>query len=506
MGHLDNRGPPGRSLLPPPVRDATVAVDEKARIIEWNDAAELLLGFRRPEVLGQSATDILSWPERRAELVARFERLKRGVGEPRLGQPYPTSLRHRDGSEIRVIARVVRTDTEPPNLVVSLRGLEPDQRDDAERRHLRTILDSSEDAMAILSPDGLVRAWNPAAEELYGFDAEEAMGQRLSSLIVPGDLMHEPRSWLAAMMRGESVELETRRLRKDRSEVRVFVRMLPVRDAFETPIGSVMIARDVTDREALDERRRAEAEEELWRARIDASLVERGGFALAAQPVVDLRTGDVRHHELLLRMRVDGRLALPSEFVERAERSGQIREIDLWVTRAGLGFAERFPISINISIRSLAGTALFAVIDQRLAEGALDPGEITFEITETATAADLEKAVLFARRLKELGCGVSLDDFGTGFGCFTYLDRFPASELKIDRRFVGGLPGDEGKRRVVETIIAVARNFGLRTVAEGVETTEAAEFLADRGVDLGQGHLFGRPRLLDLWRMESGRC
>ncbi len=99
----------------------------------------------------------------------------------------------------------------------------------------------------------------------------------------------------------------------------------------------------------------------------------------------------------------------------------------------------------------------------------------------------------FAEGAGRLGCRLALDDFGTGFGAMTYLKTLPAHFLKIDMDFVIGLPGDDGNRRVVQTIVDIARRFGQSTIAEGVEDAETAELLRELGVDYGQGHHFGRP-------------
>lgn len=89
--------------------------------------------------------------------------------------------------------------------------------------------------------------------------------------------------------------------------------------------------------------------------------------------------------------------------------------------------------------------------------------------------------------------GIALDDFGTGFGTFTYLHRLPVSEPKIDREFVSQVRDSATNQRVVRTMIAIARNFGMRTVAEGIEDRGTLGTLVEMGVDLGQGFLLGRP-------------
>jgi Amt family ammonium transporter len=118
---------------------------------------------------------------------------------------------------------------------------------------------------------------------------------------------------------------------------------------------------------------------------------------------------------------------------------------------------------------------------------------IVFEITETAAAAHLDAACEFAADLTALGCGLALDDFGTGFGTFTYLRTLPLRYLKIDASFVRELLNSHDDRRVVRSVIAIAREFGLRTIAEGVEDGATLELLRELGTDYVQGFHLGVP-------------
>ena len=118
---------------------------------------------------------------------------------------------------------------------------------------------------------------------------------------------------------------------------------------------------------------------------------------------------------------------------------------------------------------------------------------IVFEITETATAEVLEAAASFAMELTSLGCGLALDDFGTGFGSFTYLRVLPLRYLKIDRSFVTELPHSLEDQHVVRSIIGIAEQFGLRTIAEGVEHAETVNLLTELGTHYVQGYHLGFP-------------
>jgi PAS domain S-box-containing protein len=358
------------------------------------------------------------------------------------------------------------------------------------------LIESAEDAMISMTPDGTVTSWNHGAEKIYGLGAAEVLGSpAVRQLIIPAELQKEADNWLKWVGEGETIHEETRRLRPDGSSMMVDFKMVPVCDSDGHVIAAVAIVRDITDRRLREHGERDHAEAQLWMRRIDDALS--GGscaFVLAAQPIIDLRSGAVDHDELLLRMRLpEGRLAPPGEFLPHAERSGRIRAIDAWVAREGLRIAAERAIAINVSAKSFNNETMLAAIEIALRTGEVSARDLTFEVTETAAAEDLEGAVSLFGRLTKLGCRVALDDFGTGFGSFTYLRRLPATELKIDMEFTRELTTSRSDRRVVSSIVAVAKKFGLKTVAEGIEDDAAKEVVTRLGVDLGQGWLFGRP-------------
>jgi PAS domain S-box-containing protein len=472
-------------------REATIVVDEAAHVVEWNGAAGLLFGYEREEAVGRELGALIVPASRSAEYREQFAKLLRSDnGAP--GRPQEAELQHSSGRRVPVSVAITRTMTRPPNFILTLCDLGAPDPLRLSHMHLAAVAHGSEDAIATLTPEGIVMLWNRAAEELYGYTAAEAVGCQLAPLIVPPELMHEPQRWLAEVRAGQAVEAETRRLRKDRSEVLVSVNLLPVRGRRRAVVGSVMIARDVTMRRLSPGGERIASETAFWQGQIELALGA-DSFTFAAQPIFDLRSGEIDHYELLLRMQTRQRLLRAREFIVQAERTGQIRRIDLWVVRHGLELALHRPVAINISALSLGADELFAELDAVLARTGLDPANLTLEITETAAIEDLERAEAFTRRLTSLGCAVALDDFGTGFGSLTYLNRLPVRELKIDREFVDQVAASATNRRIVASIVAVGRNFGARTVAEGVESESDRQQLEELGVDLGQGYLLGAP-------------
>ena len=174
-------------------------------------------------------------------------------------------------------------------------------------------------------------------------------------------------------------------------------------------------------------------------ARIRDALTE-DRLSLAKQPIRSLASGGVERYELLLRMNGESGEQMPAaSFIQVAERSGMVQELDRWVVGKALGIiSEREqagqPVSlhVNLSGASLTDISVLEYIERRLDEGDADPGRCTFEITQTARVDDYEAAAGFADRLTEFGCEVAIDDYGAGFGPFTYLKRIPFDVIKID--------------------------------------------------------------------------
>ncbi|MCW3065178.1 MAG: domain S-box protein [Solirubrobacterales bacterium] len=237
------------------------------------------------------------------------------------------------------------------------------------------------------------------------------------------------------------------------------------------------------------------AEPDNWVAVIREALDEER-FLLYAQPIVELATGAIVQEELLLRMRdSEGNIIPPLAFLPTAERCGLISEIDRWViTEATRLAASGRALSVNLSAGSAGDLGMLSLIERQLRKHGTDPGNLVFEITETAVMQNVDRARLFAEYMVGLGCQFALDDFGTGFASFTYLKRLPVQYLKIDIEFVRDLSRSDRDMSVVKAIVALARDFGQRTIAEGVEDEQTAEVLRRLGVDLAQGYLFGRPR------------
>ncbi len=228
-------------------------------------------------------------------------------------------------------------------------------------------------------------------------------------------------------------------------------------------------------------------------------------LSLHTQPIRNLASGGIERYELLLRMTTEeGELLPAASFIEAAERSGMVQELDRWVVGQALELlVERerqgSPLSlhVNLSGASLTDVSVLEFIERRLDEGGADPSSCTFEITETGNVYDYDAAAGFADRLTEFGCQVAIDDYGAGFGPFHYLKRIPFDLIKIDGAFVRDMPRSDADQLTVKAIVQIARGLGKTTIAEYVQDDQTTELLREYGVDMAQGFHLGRPVGLD---------
>jgi diguanylate cyclase (GGDEF)-like protein/PAS domain S-box-containing protein len=259
------------------------------------------------------------------------------------------------------------------------------------------------------------------------------------------------------------------------------------------------------------EARRARAMAKLtWYQRIQDAL-DRDRFVLHLQPILELATGQIKHGELLLRMKGErGKLIAPGAFLPAAERFGLIHAIDRWVVaRAIQLMAESMgpipQIGINLSGESVVGDPeLLRMIERELERSSVDPAKLIFEVTETAAIANMPEATEFARGLTDLGCSLALDDFGTGFGSFYYLKHLPVSYVKLDGEFIQNLPRSEVDEHMVKAIVGVSRALGIKTVAESVADAETISLLQKHQVDYAQGYFVGKPTPLSIALADGG--
>jgi diguanylate cyclase (GGDEF)-like protein/PAS domain S-box-containing protein len=238
-----------------------------------------------------------------------------------------------------------------------------------------------------------------------------------------------------------------------------------------------------------------------WNDRILHAL-ENNLMDLQFQGIYSTANRMLSHFEVLVRMRDKddpGVLFMPGQFIPVAEKSGKILDIDRWVLREAiqmLAESESLPaLAVNISGRSFDEPTLPQYIAELLKRHGVAPHRLLVELTETSAVSDLHDAQRFIEALRQTGCGVCLDDFGTGFSSFAYLKHLQADSIKIDGLFIRDLPSDLDNQLFVKAIVSVARGLRKTTIAECVEDQETLEMLAEFGVDAVQGYFLERPRV-----------
>jgi diguanylate cyclase (GGDEF)-like protein/PAS domain S-box-containing protein len=228
----------------------------------------------------------------------------------------------------------------------------------------------------------------------------------------------------------------------------------------------------------------------------------RGELDVEYQPLIDLSRGTMIGCEALVRWHhpVRGTIA-PGVFIPIAEETSAIVDIDRWVLRQACAAAATFRtidpafrIAVNLSARDLREPGLAAMIGALLSEYEIPARALILEVTETAALDD--DALPGLHRLRELGIDIAMDDFGIGYSSLARLKRLPITMLKIDRTFIADVIEDRFDRAIVISIVNVAKAFGLRVVAEGIETDEQAAFVRSLGCEEGQGYRFGRSQPL----------
>jgi len=248
------------------------------------------------------------------------------------------------------------------------------------------------------------------------------------------------------------------------------------------------LARRIADRATLAER--------LHRA-----LAE-GRITIALQPKLRLADRSLEGFEALARWTEDGRPIPPAEFVSVSEERGLAPDLGWAVLNSALAaFSDLLSsapelehIAVNVSTpQLLVPDAVERILDALAAHG-LSPGRLEIEVTEDVLLdRAIERIDAVLHRLAQAGVGIAFDDFGTGYASLTHLTRFPVRRLKIDRSFVSPIDGSPRSGMIARTIVALAKEIGLKAVAEGVETELQARYLREIGCDSAQGFLFARP-------------
>lgn len=233
-------------------------------------------------------------------------------------------------------------------------------------------------------------------------------------------------------------------------------------------------------------------------------------FFLNYQPQVETSTGRIVGVEALLRWQPsEGGMVSPAVFIPLLEESGMIIPVGEWVLRSACaqysawmkaGIAP-FRLSVNISALQFHSGELFDTVLAVLSNTGMDPANLCLELTEGIVMRDVDETISLLSQLESLGVALSIDDFGTGYSSLGYLLRMPIDEIKIDRTFINGLPGQREHLAIITAIVTMASAMRFKVVAEGVETEEQLSCLKDIGCHVVQGFYFSRP--LNVQQVES---
>ena len=251
------------------------------------------------------------------------------------------------------------------------------------------------------------------------------------------------------------------------------------------------------------------AEREFARRRLmavadDITLaLKENRLVLAYQPIVDAKSHKAKHYECLLRMiRKDGTIAAAGEFIPVAETLGLVRLVDwraLEMTIAQLQANPKINLSLNVSGTSANDQPWLNSFVNYVRDNSEVADRLTVELTETAALHAFEENGQFISRLRELGCSVAIDDFGAGYTSFRNLQVLNFDMVKIDGSYITDIAQSPDNQLFVRTLVGLAKNFQLKTVAEWVDSEEDAKLLSEYGVDFLQGYKFGRPEIAPEW-------
>lgn len=242
------------------------------------------------------------------------------------------------------------------------------------------------------------------------------------------------------------------------------------------------------------------------------SALEKEEFSLHYQPIFNGKKHQLIGAEALLRWKnpKEKDLVSPMEFIPILEDVGLIIPVGEWVLHTAchhaaawakqFNFTKQSKISVNLSVRQLNQADLVETIHSILAMNNLQPKQLNLEITESTIMSNPEKNIATLHELHALGISISVDDFGTGYSSLGYLKSLPIDVLKIDRSFLQEVSTNQNSAMIVKSIIALAKNLGLQTIAEGVETEAQIKFLLKNGCTNMQGYYFCKPQPADVFK------
>ncbi|CAG7857249.1 partial Cyclic di-GMP phosphodiesterase PdeB, partial [biofilm metagenome] len=241
-----------------------------------------------------------------------------------------------------------------------------------------------------------------------------------------------------------------------------------------------------------------------WRTILEDAIAN-DKFVLFYQPILTIKTNEISHYECLVRLQKDdGSFVLPSEFVFRAEELGLIAKIDLIVLKKAieqhLEFNRQgkdYKLGVNISKRTFDDGTVFEEITELFSNPYVDPARIIFEITDTTAVSSFQSSSLLMSRIKKLGCIMALNDFGLEYPSFANLRNAKVDYVKIDGSLIRQIEKNKDDRIFVKALIELAQAYGIKAVAEFVESESILDLLKEFGIDYAQGYHIGKPEAME---------
>lgn len=451
------------------------SVQRTANLVQYGAAAALVV------VIAGIVTMMVRMVNRPvARLVSDIRAVADGVYDSPIGGAGP--------SEVQVISTAVAAMRDS---LIEARNIQK-----VEKKRFESVVGKTPSAVSVRDSRHRYTLVNAAFCQLFGCESTKDVIGRTEDEILPPDVLQRSRLAAPRLLAGDTF-VEEESIQFGPEHTSFVTHRFPLRNAAGAITELVTIRTDITDSKKI---KQEAAERAKWQDLV-ATAISEGRLVVYSQPIVDVATRATVDEELLVRLRTadadaDADAILPpSAFLPQCEQHGLMPVIDQYMVGRAIELARAGRhVSVNITGQTICDAkTIKKIIEALTAAGPDVTDRITFEITENTALASPTVAKAFSMSMSGLGCRVALDDFGTGYGSFTELRHLDLCELKIDLTFVQGILEDREDARIVDTIVVVARTYGLTTVAEGVESHEVLERLAEMGVDRAQGYLFGRP-------------
>ena len=227
------------------------------------------------------------------------------------------------------------------------------------------------------------------------------------------------------------------------------------------------------------------------------NALENNDIVPAFQPICSIKTGKPVAYEILARMRINGSIIDASEFISVAEELGLTREVDIHIITQALKYTDKKQaLFLNINLTTFNDRSFVDELTQLLKKECNAGRDITIEITEREAVAINETLLADLNVLRNIGCKLALDDFGSGYSTYSFLTKFKPEYIKIEGSFVLNMLKNDDDRKIIEHIGDLASSFGILTIAESIEDDMTLKELDKIGIDCGQGHFLGEVQLL----------